>query len=408
MIGHRHVFAGAAAGQALTLLGAPLLLRVYSPSDYGLFATAFGLSLLASVLMTGRLELLIPAATSDANSLIKLLCKSTALMTISIGALLFFASAVTDAFPSTTAILIAITSASTALMAIATATAQRLQDYKFLTVRPPTVAVLTLVFQLSYAHLDTPNVDGLLIGYCLAVIAAMGMASWRDGEPSTRNKEERGDDRVNNRRQQLREAFRLAPAGLLNTAATYSPTFAVAFLFSASDAGYFALAQRLLLIPLTVIGQAAASVYIAQASMALRERQLLEGRRLFTTRSLQLLTVATLIGAVALIASQYAILSIFGAEWIGAEKFLVLLIPVAASQLVCSPLSQTLVLTGRTHWLLRFEIVRILALVTVLTTLGLTQASSSNLVLGYAIVATTSYIAIWSLSARSLREQADD
>ena len=63
---------GTAAGQVITLLATPVLSRIYSPSDYGAFASLLAFVAIASTAGSLRLESAVPIASdSDALQLLK-------------------------------------------------------------------------------------------------------------------------------------------------------------------------------------------------------------------------------------------------------------------------------------------------------------------------------------------------
>lgn len=62
------LFGGAAAGQALSLLAAPILSRVYSPAEFGVMATFLAIAMLLAPLSTLRYELALPLTRDDAEA----------------------------------------------------------------------------------------------------------------------------------------------------------------------------------------------------------------------------------------------------------------------------------------------------------------------------------------------------
>jgi O-antigen/teichoic acid export membrane protein len=68
------LFAGTAIAQAIPVAISPILTRLYSPEEFGLFALFFSISNLLGVIATARYELAIvlPKDEEDANKLEKL------------------------------------------------------------------------------------------------------------------------------------------------------------------------------------------------------------------------------------------------------------------------------------------------------------------------------------------------
>ncbi len=62
------LFGGAAAGQALSLLAAPILSRLYSPDEFGVMATFLAIAMLLAPLSTLRYELALPLTRTDEDA----------------------------------------------------------------------------------------------------------------------------------------------------------------------------------------------------------------------------------------------------------------------------------------------------------------------------------------------------
>lgn len=75
------LFSGTGAAQLLTLVTVPLLTRLYSTSDFGVFGIFMALTTLVSVLVTGRYEIAIPLPKDDEEGW------TVFLLTVALGAL---------------------------------------------------------------------------------------------------------------------------------------------------------------------------------------------------------------------------------------------------------------------------------------------------------------------------------
>src|ERR1700730_10072403 len=77
---------GTALGQAITVVGAPLLSRFYSPEQVGIFGIYFAIVSIATVAVSLRYEAALPLPESDGEAIDLLLL--TVLTTVGIGLLL--------------------------------------------------------------------------------------------------------------------------------------------------------------------------------------------------------------------------------------------------------------------------------------------------------------------------------
>jgi O-antigen/teichoic acid export membrane protein len=130
-------------------------------------------------------------------------------------------------------------------------------------------------------------------------------------------------------------------SALLNSAGLYLPPLVLAGLYGPQTAGWFALAQRIVAVPMTLVGQAVAQVYLGEASRMIREDPT-SLRRLFlhTTRKLFLFGGAPIILIGIISPSVFGL--VFGPDWSPAGAYVQSLSLAFLAQFVASPVSQTL------------------------------------------------------------------
>lgn len=131
------------------------------------------------------------------------------------------------------------------------------------------------------------------------------------------------------------------PAGVLNVSALHLTPFLLIYLYGASSAGFFSLAQRAMGAPMAFLGMAIANVYLSELP---RIKESEPGRLMsFYLRSCRnLFAIGLPIVALATLALWWGVDLIFGAEWSKAAEFVVYLAPLFLGQFVVAPLSQTL------------------------------------------------------------------
>lgn len=183
-----------------------------------------------------------------------------------------------------------------------------------------------------------------------------------------------------------------SPAAFLNTLALQLPLILLAALFSPAVAGLMILGQRVVGLPLRLIGHSVAQVYMSEAARAAREapETLLPMYSRLAWRLVRL--GAPAIAAICL-AAPWAFPMMFGDEWRDAGLYVLLLAPMSAGQFVLSPLSQTPAILERQGVQLVADLIRVL-----LAALGITLPyvfglSARWAVAGYSITMALSYIA---------------
>lgn len=368
-VGRRGVLsiaAGTAVGQALALLAAPVLTRLFSPRDFGVLTIVTALAASLAAVAALRLELAVPLPESerDARSLVTLGLLSAAVTAV-IGTVVVAVAGdrIAGVFnePSLRPWLWLVPPLASIMASflVLNQLAIRHQRYGAVGRRNLLSAVTTLSAQvLSGAAGLRPG--GLVLG--LAAGQLVGTVSLLKGS-GLRSSETRGAGSFRSMRTVLSRYRRfpllLAPAGLLNVLGLQLPVLLVAYFYGSAVAGWLGLTQRVLALPLMLIGQAIAQVYLGELSRDAR----LGGdraRALFHRTSVRLVSVA-LVGAVGLLLFAPTLFRlVFGPEWTTSGEYARALAVGIAAQMVSSPLSQTLIVLGRQGQQLAWDAGRLL------------------------------------------------
>lgn len=147
-------------------------------------------------------------------------------------------------------------------------------------------------------------------------------------------------------------------SALSNSLGGQFPILVAALLYGNVEAGLFAMMTRLLMSPLSVVGQAVAAASLGHIGSRIRESDpsALKMMR-HTTRDLLLVGLVPC-GLIALIGPRLAD-RFLGAEWTGVGDLLVVMSIGALAQFVASPFAQMLNVTDRSFVLLGWDIARL-------------------------------------------------
>lgn len=183
----------------------------------------------------------------------------------------------------------------------------------------------------------------------------------------------------------------------LNSAGLYLPAIGFATLYGPVVAGWFALAERMVKLPLTLIGNSAAQVYMGEA--AAKARQAPGGMRaLFKSFAIKL-SVFGLLPAVVFFSGGPVIFgAVFGPDWATAGTIAKWLSLASAVRLVASPLSQTLTLMERQGIQVLWEGSRVACIGAVFWLAHSYGWEPVTCVLSYSLVMMASYLTIIALS----------
>jgi O-antigen/teichoic acid export membrane protein len=268
---------GTAGAQVLTVLATPLLTRLYTPDDFGLVAVYGGLLALVGVVSSLRYELAIPLPEDDQEAAhvvalsLLIVLGTTALSTVLV---LFFGTSIVKALgvPRLAGYLWllpigALLSGAYAVFNYWSIRTKRFSAIAETRVRQAlaSVAVQLMAFKAGGVALLFAAVVGQSVGTATLGKPALTRAEFK-------NITWRGIGRAGSR-------YRRFPIfstweGFFNTAGLQLPPLMFAGLFGPAAAGLYALANRVLSLPMSLIGSAIGQVFFSNAAEAYRADKL--------------------------------------------------------------------------------------------------------------------------------------
>lgn len=154
-----------------------------------------------------------------------------------------------------------------------------------------------------------------------------------------------------------------AAASIVNTVGLYLPPLVIAPGFGVESVGIFAMVQRLGGAPLSAIGAAVSQSFWSEATRLMPQRpDDLSELHLSLTRRLALFMIAV-VSAYA--AAPLILPRVLGGDWSDAATVLCALIPSILLQGVVSPLSPVLTTLGAVRWVLVWDVLRAVVLAAV-------------------------------------------
>ncbi len=402
---------GTVLGQGLLVAASPLLSRLYTPADFALLQIFTGVVSIGAVLASLRLELAIPLARDQHET--RAVLRAGLLGTVAIAVLVWLLGlltaglwAVGDTLVDLRATwwLVPVTVAAIAVFQLVSAVLVRAERYRDIAGRNAVQGVGTAGAQLGFGVAGMGPL-GLLLGMSLGravgllSIARRGLFPREPGQP-------RAAVTVADMTNAL-SRFRRFPllttwSALLNNAGQYAPYLVFTLTYGQNPTGWLAFTTRLLALPVTVIGQAVAQVFMGRGASAQREASGdLPRLTWLAVRRLALLGVGpaillTLIG-------PWAFGWVFGGAWERAGTYAQILAVAFLAQFVASPISNVFNLVERQGIALVWEAVR-LALVVAVPWLVWALGGSDVLgVAAYAAVLVFSYGGVLALAWWVLR-----
>jgi O-antigen/teichoic acid export membrane protein len=187
-----------------------------------------------------------------------------------------------------------------------------------------------------------------------------------------------------------RFAIFASPASALNTMALNLAPLLLTDAYGVRVAGEFALAQRILSLPVALLGDAVSQVYLVDAARLARDDPRALDRLLVRT-AVRLAALAAIPSVILLVFGPRLFVIAFGAPWADAGHYAQLLAAMVVLQLAISPLSQTLNVLRLQHWQLAWDAGRTLAVAGVVLLCASRGASPRMAIGAYAATMSGAY-----------------
>lgn len=343
------VLVGAAAiAQVIVVVSSPVITRLYSPSELGAYAVALSMLSVLTTVACLRYEWAVPLPGEDrsAASVLALCLVITAgmgllalivLVPLGPSVLGIFGVSIVGPF----AVLVALGQVGGGFVLAFTSWAIRTRAFAEIAANRLTQSSALIATQigLGLAHLGA---TGLLVGAvvgCVAGSTRLAHAAWRTHASAFRQVTRADIWRAAGRYRRF-PAFS-APSALLNALGLEAPLLLLTALLGTAVGGEYALAQRVVALPVTLLSGAVVQVFVAESARLVRENP--AGVRSLFVHTTQVLAVMSLVpfGLLAILAPLLAG-PVFGDSWREAGLFVTILTPMYYLQLLASSTGGTL------------------------------------------------------------------
>jgi O-antigen/teichoic acid export membrane protein len=346
------VMSGTALAQAIPVLISPLLTRLFLPAELGGMATFISLIAVGAVLATGRYELAvhIPRSKQAAFNLsligivLALVVCGMGLVGISLFAILQWNANGGSHGLSEWAIVLPIGILLMGVNLCLSNLCVRNKRFAELSFSKVGQSGVMGVMQLS-AGLAGIGVIGLICGYLLGLAVAVALLVRTTAADSVGMLRRTSIARLRAvlRRHANFPRF-MIPGQLANVASSHMPVLLLGVFYGPAVAGFYSLAERVLILPSAIIGTSIGDVYRQRAAEEYQATG--QCRQLFirTAGRLSFLAAIPLITFAAI--APWAFGYLFGTSWQQSGFIASLLSVMVYFQMISSPLSQTVLLAG--------------------------------------------------------------
>lgn len=356
---------GTAVGQALSLVIMPVITRLYTPADYGVFGVFTAVVTILGSVVGLKFEaaiLLPPHTASGARTVyglfrLSMVCStimSAVLFVIAAVLYFFFGGGPFDALGGWL-LLVPFSTLVAGISLTFTAVATRDGAYGQLSRIPASQKLSSGGLQIL-GGLAGAGVLGLISGAVTQSLVTIGILA--KGRVQFLKQSLR-TERSNGKLLQLMSEYRdfplvSAPTALLDTLAWNSQVVVLAWFYAPNDLGLFSFALAAVGLPLNVILSGVSRVYLRES--AARKDSPAEAKRLFLRLLLGLLLASVPVFVTLFLASQYLFGPIFGANWTAAGLIAQGLLPLLWARFMSATVVSTFTVYRRQMWLLWWQI----------------------------------------------------
>jgi O-antigen/teichoic acid export membrane protein len=347
--------AGAGLAQAITLVTMPVITRLYPPGQYGVASTYAGLVSIFAPIAALRYDLAIvlPESDDEARLAVRLSAGlaaiTAALLALVLGAGWAFTSLVAQGPLGGILLLLPLSVLATAWMAVAGYWANRRRRYGLMARnRVVAAALVPGLGMLAWAVMGGQALGLVLATLIGTVIALMvlvyGLGGFGRRTPGTAGAA--GGYLAFAGRYRQFPTFNLGMT-FVDQLSYALPVLLFASWFSPEVAGHYSLANGALRVPMGLVGQAVAQVFYERAAREQNRPAALRRLTVANVKSLAVVAVGPVLLVVAL--GPWLFPLFFGQKWAEAGRFAQYLAPIAALNLVASPISSVPTILHQQH-----------------------------------------------------------
>jgi len=400
------VLSGTAVAQAIPVLGALILARLFFPDAFGAYSVWLGFVLILTVVLTLRLEMALPVMDDGENReeaaalifMTILLAGGGALLSaLSLWGLGAIPAKVASPFLICGIVLAAaLTAASETWQGLAAADGAYRTLIKIRIAR----AACILLCQIAAALLSREP-EALILGH-IAGLAATLIFAQRVRPVAFPGVAGLWNKLVAFWRSHSRFPAFALPADLISSISAQMPLFILSARFGTDVAGIFALSMRVLLTPVSLLGRSVLDVFRRYSAEAFRSRGECRAEYVSTIRILFVFSLLLAIGTFLL--AEYLFAFAFGEAWRQAGTFAIWLAPLVSLGFMASPLSYVFYVVGRQNIDLMWQIGLFLVVLPALLVPHDVKATILAYSLGYSLM----YVLYIFLSYSASKGRVDD
>ncbi len=178
----------------------------------------------------------------------------------------------------------------------------------------------------------------------------------------------------------------------------------ISILFNVTTLGFFSLTQRIIGVPSRIIGSSISQVYLKQSSDDINNNK--STKKVFLKTLKKLTTLCIPIFLVLFFIVEPAFAFVFGEEWRVSGYYAKILIPLAAVRFLSSTLTGTFIVHQKQQILLYFNIVLLISIIFIFVISKINNFKIEQFLLFYTLIVSIIYLTLlvinWNVSKRNV------
>lgn len=335
---------GTLLAQLIPFLISPILTRIFSPEEFGLFGLYFSISMIISVFITGRYEMaiMLPREHRQAANLVGLsvlITTGISLLLLLIVLLLRYPIARLLKSPEIAEWLFVL---PVTMFAMGTYQAfnywnNRKEKYQRLATSRVARSVNTSGWSIGLGYTALKK-GGLILGDAIGQLVSSGFLFFRTWKEDKHFKQQVTKQEMREQAVRYKQfpTFNVT-SGLFEKLSGQMPVLFLAHFFGEAVTGFFSFSQRIVSAPSAIVARAIGDIFRQKASVEYLEKG--NCTRLFNKTFVQLLVLSAIPFILFYLFAPPLFAFVFGEEWRVAGEYSQILTPMFFLQFVVSPLS---------------------------------------------------------------------
>lgn len=333
------------------LAAMPVVARLCGPHEFGQYQLAFTASILVAICLTTRIEYRLPALREDD----RVRSYMAAIRVLRVASVLGFV-VVLAGQGSDILVFVGVTLIMASAYGLTLVDGGLFAEARFasmLATRNLLTGLLTALFQVAFLFLHSSYVSLAIATVVARMISVMVTRRRAKSElPGLAPGPAFGALAAG---RTPREIVSTAGGSVVSNAVPFAPLVVGSIYLSAGDVGQYALAQRVAVVPVSIMGLALAQIVAIRVGVVVREG----GDSVVSVLARQICRIGPLgliCGVALAVAGGPAFAVVFGPHWAGAGDAVVWLAPALALQIVVSPMMSVFGQIQSGHWFLAVEL----------------------------------------------------